>query len=562
MQFYEEFDLNITNDFKFGKLDFDNKNFLVNDQIIENNRAVINDIVYINENKVVNVKERSNETITGILYLDSKIKYGTYNKKQLFLFKPTNKKYSNFYVPCDKKINYKVYCNIKFKRWSINDKLPIGELINTIGKIGIFENEIEHLKNLYKLNNKVFKIDSEKNKSDTLLIENLQSYNEDYEVFSIDPEGSKDIDDAFHFKKIDDRIFEIGIHIACPTKLLKDQLEIVLDRVSTIYTPIKNINMIPVIYSENLSSLLENKKRYSLSLILKIENYEIKSYELKECIIKNTNNYNYDKFMKIYKKNKNLLYFYDFSKTFFNKDLFDSHMLVELWMIKTNKIIAQHLINLNLSNIILRTHQKSNNLLEIKNKELFDYLNIRNEKSANYELFDLNKNQYHSKLNNEYYTHFTSPIRRSIDFFIHYLLLEKKDIFEKEKLEIFINNINLFTKNLRKFDRNINRLKFLFECKEEDKEIITYGYIIEIKENSLKIYIPEYKLEEKIIFLNRKFNKISNVKIEYENENIEKITCEIDNIIKIYNLYQKIDIKLWIFLSFENIFDKLKLEIL
>ena len=49
MQFYEEFNLIITNDFKVGKLDFDNKNFLVNDQIIENNRAIIIDIVYIHE---------------------------------------------------------------------------------------------------------------------------------------------------------------------------------------------------------------------------------------------------------------------------------------------------------------------------------------------------------------------------------------------------------------------------------------------------------------------------------------------------------------------------------
>jgi len=42
-----------------------------------------------------------------------------------------------------------------------------------------------------------------------------KSINGEYSIFSIDPKGSKDLDDAFHYKK-EEEYFEIGIHIACP----------------------------------------------------------------------------------------------------------------------------------------------------------------------------------------------------------------------------------------------------------------------------------------------------------------------------------------------------------
>ena len=97
----------------------DDKN-LVNGIDIDNNRALLNDIVYVIDNKVVNIKERKNENIIGILYLDSKIKYGSIKDKPLYLFKPTNKKYPNFYVPYKNTNNkdslHKIYVIIQFKK--------------------------------------------------------------------------------------------------------------------------------------------------------------------------------------------------------------------------------------------------------------------------------------------------------------------------------------------------------------------------------------------------------------------------------------------------------------
>ena len=547
---------------------------------IENNRAINNDIVYYINNNIIGIHTRNICDIVGILYLDSKIKYGNINDKSLYLFKPTNKSYPNFYIPYKIKNNKnKIFCTINFKEWNITDKLPIGTLINIIGNIGIKESEIEHMRIYYGINNNTWKIDNSKKNNDLKIINDLQEKIEDYEVFSIDPIGSKDIDDAFHFKNIKKNEYEVGIHIASPTIFFENNYLEILDRVSTVYLPDKKYNLLPNIYADEIISLLENKKRFALSLILKINNNVVISYEIKETVVKNIKNYDYDTFDKILKKNEKLYDFINLTKIFFNVHIIDSHKLVEYWMIYTNKFIANYLINNGFSNIILRSHQ-----LNIKNKEfnidecLNNYLTLKEESSALYVIYDKNNlNQYHSKLNNEYYTHFTSPIRRSIDFYIHMLLLNKIKYNDNNIVKI-IDKINIFTKKCRKFDRIIRRLNFLYDIKESSKNIETYGYIINITKNKLTVYIPEYNLEEKIIIVPYKFENVYNINIEKdwntnsrifsqinikENiDNITKIICSNENITKVYTLYEKINIKLWVFTSFENIFDKLKIEIL
>ena len=191
------------------------------------------------------------------------------------------------------------------------------------------------------------------------------------------------------------------------------------------------------------------------------------------------------------------------------------------------------------------------------------YLKNRNQNSALYEIYDKELNQKHHQIGNTHYTHMTSPIRRSIDFFIHLLIIENKNIIEKDELSKYIEKINIFTKNSRKFGRNVQRLEFLYSIKELNKNIETYCYIIAIDPNKITVFIPEYNLEEKIIIIAYKFNNIANINLNKDENNIiNNIDYNIDNIYKSYSLYQKINIKLWIFTSFENIFDKLKIEIL
>jgi exoribonuclease R len=568
MQYYKEYNSN-NEELNYGKLLKIEDDFYVNEEKIINNRGIVNDIVYTHNSEVVGIKERSIKKIVGILDCESKMRFSDSKNKSLFLFKPTNKDYPNFYVHYNinknQHKNNKIYVVIEFKEWNINNKFPIGNLIEVIGKIELLENIYEHLRYFYDIKNNSMTINNIKKEDTIKLLDSIQNIIPDYEVFSIDPLGSKDIDDAFHFKKLDEETknYEVGIHIASPFKFFEDDLLKILDRVSTVYSPIRKYNMLPNIYADDLLSLLENKNRFALSLILKISNNKLLDYEIKESIVKNIKNYDYDNFDKIYERNIILKDFFDFSKSFFSEDdHYDSHKLVENWMIYTNKLIAKYLIDLNLSNLILRSHNSSTNILDNNVKELdeklFNYLKIRNEESAHYEIYDPSKVQTHSKLGYTYYTHYTSPIRRAVDLFIHSLIIKKADLLNKEILENVLLKINSFTKNCRKFNNVAMRLKFLYDIKENEVNIETYGYIVKIEKYRLTVYIEEYNLEEKIIIIPYKFQKIA--VIEHDEKSI---SYNIDNEnVKKYNLYQKLNLKLWVFTSFENIFDKLKIEII
>ena len=543
MQYYKEFILNNEiNETSYGKVFKKDDKYYVNinnsvNEII-NNRANINDIVFININEVVGIKQRDYKNIVGILYLDSKIKYGSIKDKSLYLFKPTNKDYTNFYVPYKNIGNVqKVYCNIQFKDWSVKDKLPLGTLMDIIGNIDNKDAEIEHLRNFYEIKNNNWKVDKNKQNEDIKKLDDLQKKCVDYEVFSIDPEGSVDIDDAFHFKKINDNdnFYEVGIHIASPYVFFKDDLKYILDRVSTVYIPGKKYNMLPNCYADNYISLLEGQNRYAISLIIKIniDNNDI-TYDIKETIVKNTKNYTYENFnMKRHND------FIKCSSDFFKNDLSDSHKLVEYWMIYANKMIASYLIKTGVENIILRQHSENNIFSQHLQSEniISNYLKLRSENSASYVIYDKNDDvdQTHSKLGNSYYTHFTSPIRRSVDFYTHMVILQNlTNSSNKFNIIDYLAKINRFTKNCRKFDNKIKRLNFLYGIKELNTNIETYGFVINITENKLTLYIPEHNLEEKVIIINN----------------------------KTYELYQKVNIKLWVFTSFENFFDKLKVEII
>jgi exoribonuclease R len=605
MQYFKEhFNIQniLNNNFYIGTLIKKNDIFYVNANINSNdnsnhkdievkyiNRAICGDIVVIKDNDIIFIKERMKKSIIGILYLDSKTKYGSLKNKPLYLFKPSNKDYPNFYVPTDSVSKSKTFAVITFKEWKTIDKLPIGTLIETIGLVGNKEAEIEHLRIYYEIRNNTWKVLPERIKKDSALLENLVY---EYEVFSIDPIGSKDIDDAFHFKNIGEMHYEIGIHIASPTVFFgneeNDVLNI-LERVSTVYLTDRKYNLLPNIYADNLISLLENKVRFALSIIFVLDkDLNIISETVKKTVVKNIKNYNYEEFNELLSlsstlsSSKNMINFMNISKNFFGKGgddfiNFNSHNLVEEWMIYTNKRIANYLINKNCSNIILRKHDSNNINININNKlvdlndtkdlRLINFLKIRQENSAIYEIYNNSSEdskQTHSKLGNEYYTHFTSPIRRSVDFAIHLLIISILDgipaPFKNNFIENIIDKINKFTKNTRKFSRQLRRLEFIYDLKDKnnDYNLETFGYITKITKNKIVLYLPEYNLEEKIIIIPYKLETI--VDIEFFDDN--RIKYIIDEVEKEYCLYQKVNLRLFVFVSFENIFDKLKIEIL
>ncbi len=587
MQYYTDYlDNSVLENSKYGVLTYEDQKYYVYDNEVINNRAITNDIVYINENnEVIGIKSRTNKYFIGILYIESKTKYGIINGKNKYLFKSLNKKFPDFFVTSKHKNEKNMYVKIEFKDWDKKDKLPNGNILEYLGHVDDFDATQEALRYYYDIYKPPMKIRNIKINEDLKTLENIESI--DYEIFSIDPVGSKDIDDAFHFNKISDWHndnsgvikYEVGVHIASPSYFLFDYIEEIMTRVSTVYLQNKKYPMLPEIYSDNILSLLENQKRIALSVIYTFDaNFNLENYKIKECNVLNLKNYTYEEFDLLLRKKekklnnveKNNVEFFNFTKKIFNMDdTMDSHLFVEKWMIYTNHNIAKYLIKHNVKNVIIRTQNmpKVNN--DENNDENIDnlvlkYINIKNEEGAKYEVYNESKNNIpnHYRLNLDYYTHYTSPIRRAVDFYIHTFFMGKNNIFDITKLNNIVENINIFTKNQRKFQRQLRRLNFLVEYKNESSNLLMEAYIIEIKERFIVIYIPKYNLEEKICIIQKKFEKIikSNI-ILNDNNIIEKIHISDEIAEYSYKLYEKIMVKMHVFLSFDSIFDKVKFEI-
>ncbi len=539
-------------------------------------KALHGDIVILNEEKKsVNVVIRSIHKIVGTLLLNSKVKYGVYKDKLLYLFKPSVPNYPDFYVASKyENETENKYVYIEFAEW--NNYLR-GNIIDYIGNVGDKDGEYNHLKYLNQLNGiKELKLIKDKIKDDyekdrifqeECKLKDTQSY---YQLFSIDPYGCKDIDDAFHFKILDKTkdLYEVGVHISYTWTYFKEDVKkyfkLFSERISTFYGYNKNINMIPKEYSENLSSLLEKSYRNVLSIIFIIEKgviidskiglnvgYIMKnySYDYVDNLYKEVKN---DKEMKVSEKDAKLIKFMEVSKVFFKTDLVeDSHKLVEYWMVYGNCIMANECVKKFGSSVILRVQDKSNENLYNKSEdnELNQFLKIYCGEAAYYKLYNSKDDEtnYHQNImdfikENHYYTHYTSPIRRFCDMYIHGLYTEilPKDIYMNYiNLSYICKEMNNVNKNMRKYQNQSKILDLLFKYIDKEEYIInSSGYVIEINEekNKMKVYFPEFGFILKRRIIDPKIKKIMQIStFEGEDDN-EK-----------YEIYKKYDLNIYLF---------------
>ena len=573
-----------------GKLEKKDDTFYVNDVEVENNRAIIHDIVYVNQetNEVVNIQKRSKKIIPGILQLQSKMKYGVKNNKPIYLFKPCNKQYPHFYVCSSSKAQKQVYALIEFKSWETNEKQPFGTIIEILGPIGQKEHDLKALLYYYDLFHKQQKANPLELQAHQQMIQDISLKDIEYSIFCIDPPGSMDLDDGFHYQVHED-YEEIGIHIAYPYKFLSSPslIDELFQRVCTLYVH-PNIDLISTKYATNLCSFLKNQNRYAISLILKIKDNQLIDYQVKETTVHVRYNYHYEQFdelisnyQKNFKKDEHehaYLSFLRTTKAFFQLEEIDSHSLVEQWMIFMNKTMASLLIkNPILNNVIVRVHrsnydykkqietkqliqhskEQDQELDQDQEKEQFlNYLYYLDEQSASYEIYDVSKEQGHSKMDNCLYTHFTSPMRRCVDFFNQALFINHKNIYHPTELQKHIDFINQYEKRLKKFYRKQRRLEFIYSNQERNQTQQTTGYISKIGDNYIRVYIPQFQLDEKVLLFHHKVKKIISIE-----KNETSITYTYEQKEYYYELYQKINIELFILSQEENLMEKIKIMI-
>jgi len=387
------------------------------------------------------------------------------------------------------------------------------------------------------------------------------------EIYTIDPFGCVDIDDALHSKRIykNDILigYEIGIHIADVSSfIVEDSIydNELKNRIETVYLPKdqKPIHMIPEELSVQHISLRENVDRRGFSVILNLDiGMNILSVYFEKTLIYVTKNLTYEEAYEILLSQKNLCIsdMYTIGKHLkqniilsFDNEIYDIHQMVAVYMIYANKLVGEKIQLYDSRNALLRTHHKKNNESSVSldteiDKILLKKYSVNLVEQARYQLGTLNC--FHYGLNLEYYTHFTSPIRRYADILVHRLLWKVLSNIAIDRLNpsiIFKMNFYMkFYKQIERYSRIIEIARNInTQC-----DIITDAYIIYISDtyDMIRLYIPQYELDYDYYLIHPKLKHIITVNSENNYQRI-CISNNHTNTNICLTLFQKISIRL------------------
>jgi exoribonuclease R len=471
---------------------------VINDiPVINNNRALHGDSVYYQIDQegratVIDIKTRREHKIPGVLLL-TKTKIIKYTKKGIPIleFVPVDWRYPHFYVASSikKKITSNHYILIRFKEWTIKQKNPHGICLDYIGSVSDMETEIT----VALLKNGLY---FRTHKSDDRFKALIKTYyeednrikfdNDNELVFSIDPQGCTDIDDAVHIKPLSGDQYQIGVHIADVDSAFPFgnfyESEIA-KRMMSIYSKTRHYPMLPERFSSNVCSLVPQKVRKTISCLFTLlgdGNIVDKKFCLGE--IKSHAALSYDKANDIIrsKSQSQLAHQLRLLCTVMGVD--DSHVLIERLMILTNSFAAEFI-----EGMFIRVQESSG---ISPPQELSGYVR---ENRAEYAVKP--EKTGHDLLKLEYYTHFTSPIRRYADLIVHRLvkdrLLGQEYQYSLLELESLAMMINSYGQNIKKFYRDQSLLNIYQMINANGGSLVTSGYFVDYRHNYVHIYIPE-----------------------------------------------------------------------
>ena len=492
---------------------------------------------------------RAGELIPGVLILNGNRTYGKNETGKRALYKciPDDRDLPPFLVPYDLKLGFSKdiknkYVTIKYEHW--DDKHPRGLLVETIGDVNVMTAYYEYrlyCRNIHDsisdFTSKVRELTKDRETTYESIKFNPRFNIEsrlDVPVYSIDPEGCTDIDDAFSIQPLSGEPgYKISIYIANVFVWIETLglWDYIANRVSTIYLPDKKRTMLPTILSENLCSLLKHQSRFAFCMDVFVDGNGVvlREPEYKNVEISLHSNFAYEEPRLL--SNPNFKLFMDITKKM-DVNVGDTHELIEFWMIYMNSRCGECLANVN--DGIFRTATITENSTN-KLRQIIRNWNDVNCKYSTYFEGDIS----HQVLKIDAYVHITSPIRRLVDLLNQTMFIQRMGMAEvtqsasdfigkwKQKIE----TINKKTKSIRKtqnecelmtlpsetFDREHNGV--VFGKKLLDNDIYQYSIYVE----NLKMFgkakaqldLPEYSdVKLKIYYFGDEYDSKRKIKFK------------------------------------------------
>jgi exoribonuclease R len=515
--------------------------------------SIDNDIGDAEQIKSVYSSVRTNDKLAGVLILEKNKTYGRTSNHKRLLYKciPDDTYLPNFLVPFDVKIGFSKfqknkYVVFKFDHW--NNKHPHGIITETIGDVDYLESFYEYqlyCKSLHismtDFTNKTRAILNKKTQEQYIesILKNpnfhIEDYREKNHVFTIDPVGSVDFDDAFSIKTNDDlnqstvSIYIANVFVWLETLGLWDSFS---RRVATIYLPDRRRPMLPTILSDTLCSLQEKQPRFAflMEFVIDHSNGHIGEPIFKNVIINVAKNYTYEENSLLY---DNVSYKKLFEITCkLNRIIKNSHDLVSYWMIQMNTHIGKFMENEKIG--IFRTtacienenNNQNTDCCEIKLKELSEdtrrVVQNWNMNIGKYVLYDDKLTREHYMMNNTQYIHITSPIRRLVDLLNQIVILKHNGIVStmsrnaNDFFEYWSNQLEYINVSMRSI-RKIQTDCFLLNRCWTDPMVIQKEYTGILFDKMMKndgsvhymVYLEELKLLSRIV-LHQENNDMTN----------------------------------------------------
>ena len=247
------------------------------------------------EGKVVEVISRKRELFVGTLEVSDN-----------FAFVKTDYKviYRDIYVPLEK-INGAVDGQkviVKIIEYNEKAKSPVGEVVEILGNSGENTAEMHAILAEFNLPYSFPEfVEKEAEKIPVVIPDDEISKRKDFReitTFTIDPADAKDFDDALSIRKLENGLWEIGVHIADVTYYVQPDSIIDIEgynRATSVYLVDRVVPMLPERLSNYLCSLRPNEDKLCFSAVFLMDDEtNVKEEWFGRTVINSNRRYSYE----------------------------------------------------------------------------------------------------------------------------------------------------------------------------------------------------------------------------------------------------------------------------